>query len=73
MLGSSLGYSPCRRCAASLDDTGSKWLEELSPLLVFPLTYSALQQLSKCHGGREEKSLSPDGEKSRGKDKIVIK
>ena len=55
VLGSSLGYFPCRLCAASLDDTGSKGLEELCLLLFFSLNLQCPQQLSDCCGGRENK------------------
>ena len=70
-LGFSVGCFPCRRCATSLDDTGSKWLEELCPLLFSPLNYSILQQLAKCCGGKEEKSDTRWRE-LRGRDEVVI-
>ena len=61
MLGSFLGCFPCRRCAISLDDTGSKWLQELCPLLLFPLNYSVVQQLAKCCRGIEKKRQAGGG------------
>ena len=70
MLGSSLGCFPCKRCPTSPDDTGSKRLEEPCPLLFFSLSDSALQQLAKCCGSREEKSKL-HMEKLRGGDKVV--
>ena len=68
MLGSSFGCFPCRRCATNLDATGSRCLKScaLFPKLQRPSTniYVAV--------GAKKGSPTPDGEKLRGKNEVVI-